>query len=188
MLGESKLDSKLRHKMIAEATVDRCRQFHTKLNHRGHGHVEQVRNGKLIKKVSFENDITTEGKNYYLDIMFGGATQITTWYIGLVDNAGFSSFLDADTLASHTGWSELTPGTDYTGNRLAWDEGTASAGSLTSTSTTDFPMLTTKTVYGMMLASVATGSSGKLFATAAFSSTIAVVNGDTLKVTYTVSY
>lgn len=134
------------------------------------------------------NDITTEGKNHLLDVVFHGSSQSSTWYIGLIDNDNFSSLLDADTLANHTGWDELVPGTDYTGNRQAWVEGAASSGSMTSSSDSTFPMLTTSTAYGILVCDVASGTSGVLMATGAFSDTIDLVNGDSLKVSYTITY
>ena len=47
---------------------------------------------------------------------FKGVTYTAAWYLGLVDNAGFSAYAAADTLASHTGWTEFT---GYTGDRKA---------------------------------------------------------------------
>lgn len=158
------------------------------LKHLGIFRARIFRKKRLLRTIYGHNDITTVGKNHLLDTVFHEGTPVTTWYIGLVDNAAFASFLVTDTLASHSGWSELVPGTDYTGDRLEWNEAAASAGSITSSSSTTFPMLTTKTVYGILIASVASGTSGVLFATGAFDSTISVVNGDDLKVDYTVSY
>lgn len=158
------------------------------IRHRGHFRARLFRKGQWVDTIFGHNDITTEGKNHLLDVVFHADTPTTTWYIGLVDNDSFASFLATDTLASHSGWTELTPGTDYTGNRLAWVEAAASSGSITSSSSTTFPILTTNTVYGILISSVATGTSGILMATGAFDATIDVVNGDDLKVDYTVSY
>lgn len=145
---------------------------------------KHIRDGIVLGTYKGHNDVTTEGKNHILDVQFHGATQVTTWYIGLINDSPSPVLLDADTLASHTGWSELVPGTDYTGNRLAWTEGAPSAGAITSSSATSFPILTTQTVYGLLIASVASGTSGKLWSTGAFDDTIPVVNGDTLAVSY----
>jgi hypothetical protein len=158
------------------------------LKHRGIFRARLYRKGRWVDTIFGHNDITTEGKNHLLDVVFHGSSAVTTWYIGLVDYALFASFLVTDTLASHSGWTELTPGTDYTGDRLAWVEAAASSGSITSSASTSFPILTTNTVYGILIASVASGTSGVLMATGAFDATIDVVNGDDLKVDYTVSY
>lgn len=153
---------------------------------RGRFVADLVRNGKVIGTFKGHNDVTTAGKNHILETQFSGGTPVTTWYIGLINDDPTPVLLAADTLASHTGWAELTPGTDYTGNRLAWVEASASAGSKGTTSATAFPMLTTKTVHGILISSVASGTSGTLWATGAFDSPIDVINGDTLNVSYVV--
>lgn len=168
--------------------LDRDRKLENKLGLSGKFHIEHYdKDGKLLGTYDMNNGITNQGKNALLDIMFHGSTQVTTWYIGLIDNAGWSAESAGDTLTSHAGWVELTPGTDYTGNRLAWTEDAAASQAITNSTSVNFPMLTTKTVKGVFIASVATGTSGTLWATADFASTVSVVNGDTLKITYTVN-
>jgi hypothetical protein len=174
--------------MIIGADVISKRRRSNTLRHKGNFYGQLIRGGQIILEINGHNDITTVGKNHLLDVVFSGGTAVTTWYIGLINNDGFSALLAADTLASHTGWSELIPGTDYTGNRQAWVEGAAASGSKTSTSDATFPILTTKTIYGIMLASAASGTSGTLMATGAFDATINVQNGDSFKVGYTITY
>lgn len=129
--------------------------------------------------------VTNTGLNSILDVYLHGSTQITTWYLLLINNASFSGLAAGDTLASHAGWTEAT---GYTGNRPAWTEGAASGQATTNSSTVDFAITSTQTIYGLGLASVDTGTSGTLFATAAFSGgTQAVASGDTLKTTFTMS-
>ena len=144
--------------------------------------------GNLKAVYDFPNGIVDEGLNHILDTQFHGSTAVTTWYIGLVDNSGWTAFADADTLASHSGWTELT---DYTESaRVEWDEDAASSRSITNTTTADFSMNATNNVKGIFVSSnstKSTGNTGTLWSTAAFSSVVAVANGDTLKVTYTVS-
>lgn len=140
-------------------------------------------NGKLKWEKSADNAATDEGLNKLLDVMFHATTQITPWYIGLITGTG--TLAAGDTLASHAGWTE---GTDYSGNRKEWSEGAASGKSMTNSSTVDFACSGAMTVKGAFLASAETGTSGTLFCTAAFTGGDQVVgNGDTLKVTYTVS-
>jgi len=93
-----------------------------KLKLKGAFHLEAIRNGEVVWRENITNTIVNVGKNSILDIMFHGATQITTWYIGLIDNSGTKS-----------------------------------------------------------------GTSGTLWAATAFSTSASLVNGDTLRVTYTVS-
>lgn len=139
--------------------------------------------GNLKWTKEADNAATDEGLNSVLNVYFHAATQITTWYIGLITGTG--TLNAADTLASHAGWTE---GTDYTGNRLEWTEGAASSKSITNGTAVSFPCTDTMTVKGAFLASVATGTEGVLFCTAAFTGgDQGVGNGDTLKVTYTVT-
>lgn len=179
---------KIRAKAKFAASLTRAGRQVSRLQPIGTINARLFRNGRLIQEVFGYNGVTTVGKNHLLDVVFSSGSANATWYIGLIDNDSFSALLDADTLASHSGWSELIPGTDYTGNRLEWTEGSASGGSKTSSSDTTFPMLTTKTVYGILISSAASGTSGVLMATGAFDSTIDVINGDSLKVSYTITY
>lgn len=148
-------------------------------------HIELLdKDGNLKAKFDAKNGVTTEGKNKILDVMFHATTQITTWYIGLMDNSGYTAEAAGDTLASHTGWNEFT---NYSGNRKEWTEGAASSGSITNGTSVDFSITGSGTLKGIFLASASSGTSGTLWATAAFDSTQPVANGDTLKITYTVN-
>ena len=134
------------------------------------------------------NGIVDVGLNHILETEFNGGSQISTWYIGLVDNSGFSSFADADTLSSHAGWSEFTSYTEA--NRVTWGVGTATARAISNASTADFSINATGNLKGIFVSSnnvKSTGNTGTLWSTASFSSVVATANGDTLKVTYTVS-
>lgn len=149
--------------------------------------VEIIRNGVVIAAMSVPNGITDEGLNNILDVEFNSATQITTWYIGLVDNASFSAFAAADTMASHAGWIEVTAYSESV--RQTWGSGAASARSVTNATAATFSINATKTLKGIFVTSDNTksGTTGKLWSTAAFASTVAVISGDSVKVTYTVS-
>jgi hypothetical protein len=145
-------------------------------------------NDRLKAFYEFPNGIVDEGMNHILDTQFTGSAQVSTWYIGLVDNSGFSAFNDADTLASHAGWSETT--TYSESNRVTWDEDAASSRSISNTTTADFSINATGNLKGIFVSSnnvKSTGNTGVLWSTAAFSSVVAHSDGDTLKVTYTVS-
>lgn len=152
---------------------------------KGKFHVEHYdKDGNLKGTYDLPNGITTEGKNKLLDVFFHAVTQITTWYIGLIDNSGWSAESAADTLASHAGWTEFTT---YTGNRQEWTEGAASSASITNGTPVTFPITGTGTLKGIFIASAASGTSGTLWSTADFASTVPVANGDSLKITYTVN-
>jgi hypothetical protein len=143
--------------------------------------------GKLIGIYRTPNGIVDVGLNKILDDMFNAGSQSSLWYLGLVDNGGWTSFADADTMGSHAGWTESTV---YTaGTRPQWTVGAAAARQVTNASTVDFAINGSATLKGIFVVDDDTksGTSGTLWATAAFSSTIVVASSDTLKVTYTVS-
>lgn len=144
-------------------------------------------NGKLKWEQKFPNGIVDEGIEYLLDAGFNGGTQVSTWYMGLVDNAGFSAFANGDTMSSHSGWSESTDYSEAT--RPEWTAGAASSRAVTNGTTVDFSINATVTIKGIFITSNNTkgGTTGTLWSTAAFSSNASATSGDTLKVTYTVS-
>lgn len=130
------------------------------------------------------NDVTTEGKNTLWDTFFGKGTpltQIDPWYIGLVNNSPAPTFAAADTLASHAGWSEFTT---YTGNRQAWIDADSASGIKGTTTVSTFPITTGGVVNGILVASIASGTGGKLWATGSFDETVTVIISDSLKITY----
>lgn len=156
---------------------------------KGHFVVEHLdKDGNLKDVYEFPNGIVDEGLNDILDVQFGGESQSGTWYIGLIDNSGFSELDAEDTLSSHGGWSEFTNYTE--GTRVEWDDDAAASRSKTNANTANFSINATGNVYGIFVSNnsvKSTGNTGTLWSTAAFSSVVATANGDTLKVTYTVS-
>lgn len=164
-----------------------------KLGVGGHFIVECYdKNGNLSWEDTAENGVTDVGIANLLNEYFRAATQITAWYIGLVDNSGFVAFASSDTMASHSGWSEVSSGNYSQSTRVQWSPGAASGGAVVNSTTADHSMTngSSLTVKGLFLNSENTkgGTSGTLFSTAAFTGgNQAVNNGDTLKVTYTVS-
>ena len=152
--------------------------------------VQHLRAGKLLAEFDALNAIVDVGLNHILETEFHAGTPITAWYIGLVNNAGFSAFSDADTMSSHTGWAETS---DYDeANRPQWTAGTATGRAITNATTADFTMSGTLTVKGLFIcggtgANSKGGTTGTLWSSAAFSSTIPVIDGDVLKITYGLS-
>jgi hypothetical protein len=67
------------------------------LSPHGRFKVEHWRDGRLIGVYEFLNGITNEGKDQILNTQFDAATQVTTWYLGLIDNANFTALAAADT-------------------------------------------------------------------------------------------
>lgn len=160
-------------------------------------HVEHWRAGKLIGKYEVPNLIVNQGKNKLLDVMFHAVTQITTWYLALVDGAGSPTVAAGDTYAQingTNGWDEFTSYDEAT--RQEWTEGAAASQSITNASPVVFTISATGTVYGLFLVGGGTAPStkgdnaggGTLWNAVQFTSgSVAVVDNDQLKVTYTVN-
>jgi hypothetical protein len=137
-----------------------------------------------------KNLVTNQGLQDMNTQYFKGAAYTAAWYIGLVDNAGFTAYAAADTMASHAGWSETTA---YSGT----DRATATFGTATTAdpsvidnagSQASFSITGTVTVRGAFLTATQDNSTntGVLFSVADFESpgNRDVVNGDTLLVKY----
>ena len=139
------------------------------------------KDGNIKWEEDNKNIIVTAGLNHILDVQFHATTQVTAWYIGL---KGAGTPVAADTMASHSSWAELT---GYAGNRKEWTDGAASSGSMTNGSSVDFTINATATVAGAFLNTAATGTGGTLYGVVDFSSSRAVIDGDTLQVTVTVT-
>jgi len=145
---------------------------------------------------TFHNLVVNEGLQDMNSKYFKGSGYTAGWYLGLVQGPGSgTTYAAADTLASHAGWTELVPGTAYTGNRIAVVFNAASPTladpSVVSNSVAPsvFPMLVNSTVVaGAFLTTAATGTSGILFSAGDFTGGDKTVDsGDTLNVTYTFS-
>jgi len=169
---------------VSRAPQLECEPFRPKgkfkIEHRGS-------DGVLKGVYEVPNGIVDVGLNHILETQFHSGSQVTTWYIGLIDNASFSALANADTMASHAGWIESADYSEAT--RPAWTPGTASSRQITNASTVDFSINATKTIKGIFITTNNTksGTTGTLWSTAAFGSTVGVANGDSLKVTYTLS-
>jgi len=144
-------------------------------------------NRSLKQEGVFDNGVTNIGKDSQLDVIFNSGTQITSWYLGLVDNAGFTAFANSDTMASHGGWTEFTTYTEAT--RPQWSPDAAASQQITNSTPTNFNITGSGTLQGIFVTSDNTksGTTGTLWATASFAGTIPVANGDLLKITYTVT-
>lgn len=142
-------------------------------------------------EIGRRNGVTNNGFNIMLNSMFlnGSQTLYPSWYIGLISNTGYSALNAGDTMASHTGWTEDY--THYTAtNRPQWSPGAAASKSITNTTSVNFAMNTDNTIIvGIFVNSDNTlnGTTGQLWATGSFSANQTLYNGDTLKITYTVS-
>lgn len=161
--------------------------------------LEVIRDGKTIDTLEIPNTVTIEGRNHILDSGFMGVTQITDWYVGLVDNAGFVSFDANDTYTTHP-WAEFTGYTDTANagsatTRPVWVPAMASAGSTTTSTTATFDVTVAGDIVGLMIVGGGTAvTKGDTTAGAVLWSGATLDGGvktvavnDQLKVTYTIS-
>ena len=143
--------------------------------------------GKVKHKETVHNVVANVGKNYALDAAFRPATSQLTWYIGLVDNSGWTAFAAGDTMSSHAGWAEFTSYDESA--RQAWGPSAAASQSISNSAAASFTVNGSGTLKGIFVTSDNTisGTAGTLWAGTAFSTTIPVSSSDVINVTYTVS-
>jgi len=144
-------------------------------------------NGNVKWEDDIKNLVTTVGKNFTLDTTLGN-TAGGAVVMGL---KGTGTADVADTQASHASWLEvgLANAPAYSGNRPTPSFSSASAGSKATSSAVSFSMTSTGTVAGCFIniggSATKDNTTGTLFSAGDFSSSKAVVNGDTIAVTYT---
>lgn len=137
------------------------------------------------------NICTDEGLNALLDIMFHGATQITTWYVAIFES---NTSPAAGTTYATPVYTESTAYDEAT--RPAFVGAAASSKSLTnSANKAEFTINATKTIYGGALVGGGTDAStkgdaeggGTLYCASQFGSSKSVVDDDIIKVTITIN-
>lgn len=155
-----------------------------------HGHYSAVcydAAGNVKWADEIENLVTTAGKNFTLDTTLGN-TAGGAVVMGL---KGTGTAAVTDTQSSHAGWLEvgLANAPTYSGNRPTPSFSAASAGSKTTSSAVSFSITGTGTVAGCFIniggSATKDSTTGTLFSAGDFSSSKAVVSGDTIAVTYT---
>lgn len=171
-----------------EEGIHEYQSFSDGINPRGRFIVEHRDvEGNLKGEYDITNLVTNGGKDSILNVYFDAAAQITTWYIGLIDNSGYTGIAATDTMASHGGWNEFTTYSETV--RQTWGVGASSGQSVTNASPATFSINGSGTVKGIFVVSNSTksGTTGTLWSAALFAANVAVVNGDSLKITYTVN-
>lgn len=160
-------------------------------------HAQLIRDGQVIWEDTFENVVTTVGKNLALDTYLAGSSySVTGPYMGLISSTSYSAVAAGDTMSSHAGWLEAGSANapTYSGNRKTCAWSSASSGSKALSASLSFSITGTGTAKGAFLvfgsgASNSVGNtSGTLYSAGLFSGgDRAVINGDTLSVSYTAS-
>jgi len=149
--------------------------------------VELIRDGRTIHH-EFFNAVTNEGLNNMLGVTFHADTQQAAWYLFLISNSGYSVLAAGDTMASHTGWNETVAYSESV--RQQWTCGAPAAKSITNAVAVTFTISVDNTIVkgiGVCSDSTKSGTTGKLWSTGLFSTDQTMLNGDQLKVTYTVN-
>ena len=124
---------------------------------------------------------------------FTGSAYTAAWYLGVYGSGATNSPAAGDTMSSHAGWTEVTAYSQATRPACTFGTPTTANPSVAtnSASPASFSINATTTVGGAFLTSNSTksGTTGTLYSAADFSSPgdRAVVSGDTLSVTYTLS-
>jgi hypothetical protein len=152
------------------------------------------KDGRLKWEDGNHNLVVNQGLQYMCGTALTSVTQTTAWFIGLITGPGSGTTIAAgDTMASHAGWTEAVPYGNATRPSCTFATATTANPSVAtnSASVAAFNINATATVAGAFLTSNNTksGTTGTLFSAADFSAPgdRAVVNGDTLNVTYTLS-
>lgn len=148
------------------------------------------KDGNLKWEDSAKNLVVNVGLQDMNEKYFKGAAYTAAWYIGLATGPGGSNtYAAGDTLASHVGWTEDT--TYAGGDRIAAVFGTATTADPSvinnSGSVAVFSINGTATIAGAFLTNIEdnTDNTGLLFSVSNFTGgDRAVINGDTLNVTY----
>jgi hypothetical protein len=149
--------------------------------------------GKVKWTGSVPNLVVNAGLAYMAGSALTSVTQITTWYIGLYGAGASNTPAAADTMSSHAGWTEVVPYSNATRVSATFVTATTANPSVAtnSASPSAFTINATSTVGGAFLTSgsAKSGTTGTLFSASDFTSPgdRAVVSGDTLNVTYTLS-
>ncbi len=159
---------------------------------RGKYRVERYVGDKHLGGFNLSNAISDSGTNYFLSAAVTAATQLSSWFIGLINSTGFTAASVANTLASHAGWVELT-----TYSESARPQWSPSLGTklLTNATATTFTFNAAGVVQGFFVASDSTknGAAGTLLSLATFRNSgdtadepKTVTNGEVWRVTYTI--
>lgn len=133
--------------------------------------------------------ITYAGLNYRQNTAIKGGAQVSTWYVGLITNSGYTQAL-ADTMPlTHASFSE--PATAFGTTRPTITTGAVANGVLTTSANVEFTNSSgsTQTVYGYFIASSSTVGEAvsTLYATYKFDVAKSVPNGDVLSIPITLT-
>lgn len=153
--------------------------------------------GQIKWRDEAKNVVCTAGKNLALDTFLAGSSYTVTGpYVGMISSVSWSATAAADTMASHSGWTEagVTNAPTYSGGRKTASWSAASAGSKALSSAASFAITGSGTLKGLFIVfgsgavSTVDNTSGTLWSAGTFSGGDKVVgSGDTVNVSYSTS-
>jgi hypothetical protein len=148
--------------------------------------------GNLKWEEEFPNLVVNTGLQSINTQFFKGVTYTATWYLGLVTGPGSgNTYLAANTMASHAGWTENVSYSQSARPTMAFGTASTADPSVIATSTpVVFTMNASATLAGAFVTTDNTksGTTGTLFSVGNFTvGDRGVVSGDTVNVTYTFS-
>jgi hypothetical protein len=149
-------------------------------------HVECIgADGQVKWTEEVHNTVVNAGLNDVLSQYFKGSAYTAAFYVGLKDTGTIAA---ADTMSSHGGWTENATYSNAT--RPALTLGSVASQSVdNSASKAVFTINGTTTIYGAFVTTNSTksGTTGTLYGAADFGTARAVLAGDTLNVTITLT-
>lgn len=154
---------------------------------KGYYTVEHRRNGKTLDIQHIPNRVVDEGLTHLLDVTFNSGAQITAWYLGIYES-NYTPQAD-DTAANISARSIESTAYDETTREIFSNAAPAGNAITNSATRAIFTMNATKTIYGCFLASASAKQStlGTLMSATLFTNARAVISGDELLVTYTLT-
>jgi hypothetical protein len=157
------------------------------VNH-GHKYKFEARRGEeILWTEELDNIVVNEGLNEILNKFYKGSAYTAAHYVGLTQ--GSPTFAAADTMASHSGWTEQASYSESV--RQTFTPGTVASQSVdNSASKAVFTVNAASVVIGggfLTTNSTKSGTTGTLIGGAAFTANRTLQSGDTLSVTVTAS-
>ena len=152
--------------------------------------------GSLLWEQVIDNVVATVGKNLMLQTtLTGSGYTVVGPYMGLISSVSFTAVAAADTMASHTGWTEAGSTNAPTfAARIAPSFGTASAGAISTSTPVSFTMTGAGTIqgafitYGTGAVTTLMSTAGILLSAGVFTGGAQPVNsGNVVQVSYTLS-
>lgn len=146
--------------------------------------LEKWEGRRLLGRVWYPNGIISASIDDLNNKYFRNGTPPSAWYMGLIDNTGFSALSSSDSMSSHAGWTEITSYSEST--RPQWSPGASASGVLVNATRVEFTATADISVRGSFIVSNSTkgGTTGTLWSTGVRSSAIEYKTGQIVKAFY----